>query len=313
MVLFPPVRFVLLAALAQSPEFRVPVREVNTPVSVFTKDGKLLDGLTGRDFQVFDNGRPQKPHVDTEFEPISLAVVVQCDRGVRRSLPEIRKVPSVIEILLLGAGGDAAVVSFNSQVKLVQPFTPSAALIDTAMRSLSASGQKSDGMDAALEAIDLLAHRPARRRRLLLMITQAGEGESSPRVREALAAAEAADVRIYALTIPRARGPMFSDEPPGPAATVELMNLIPAIFHGSKKVTGDDAIAILTGYTGGRQIAFRDLRALESAMTELGAEFHSEYHLRYSPDSSEPGWHRLRIEVNRTGAVVRARGGYFRD
>ncbi len=312
MASIPALGWLVVAALAQVAEFHVPVREVITPVSVFTADGKLLDGLTTADFQVFDNDRPQRAHVDTEFEPISLAVAVECDRAVSRSLPEIRKIPSIIEILMLGVASDAAVLSFGREVKLVQPFTHSTEGIDRAIRSLAVSGENGDSVAAALEAIDLLAHRPPRRRRLLLLIAQADERAQAARIRDVLAAAEAAGVRVYALTIPHSH--VFSDEAAGgSAATLDLTDLVPAIFRGSKKLKAENVIAILTQYTGGRAIEFRNLHALESAMTALGAEFHSEYHLRYQPDSSEPGWHRLRVEVDRKGAVVRARSGYFRN
>lgn len=304
--------WLMVVALAQVAEFHVPVREVNTPVSVFTPDGKLVDGLTAADFHVFDNGRPQRVQMDTEFEPISLAVAVECDRAVSRSLPEIRKIPSIIEILMLGVASDAAVLGFGHEVKLVQPFTHSAERIDRAMRSLAPSGDNGDSVAAALQAIDLLAHQPPKRRRLLLLIALAGQRDQAARIRDVLAAAEAAGVRVYALTIPHSH--VFSDEAAeGPAATLDLTDLVPAIFRGSKKLKAENAIAILTQYTGGRAIEFHNQRALESAMTALGAEFHSEYHLRYTPDSSEAGWHRLSVEVDRKGAVVRARSGYFRN
>jgi len=314
------VFFWLLALVAQEATIRVPVREVSTPVSVFTPGSQLLDGLTESDFRVFDNERLQNAHVDTEFEPISMVVAVECDRAVRRSIPDIRKVPSVIETLLLGVASDAAILSFNDEVHLLQTFTTSPGLLDKAIRGLVSSGSKSLAVNAALQSIEMLASRPARRRKLLLMITQAGDSGGSARLGDVLAAAERAGVRVFALTIPQFGSSAVEDSlrisgtpSGGGMGTLDLMNLIPAIQRGAKAVTGDDAISLLTQYTGGRQISFRGLHALETAMTALGAEFHSEYHLRYTPDSNQPGWHRLRIEVNRKGAMVRARSGYFRD
>lgn len=314
------VHFLLLALFAQDAVIHVPVREVSTPVSVFTRDGQLVDGLIESDFRVFDNDRLQKAHVDTEFEPISMVVAVECDRAVRRSIPDIRKVPSVIETLLLGVASDAAIVSFNEQVRVLQPFTRSAPLLDKAVRGLVSSGSKSKAVDAAIQSIEMLAARPPRRRRLLLLITQAGDAGSAARVPDALAAAERADVRVFALTIPHFGSSAVEDSlkisdtgSGGGMGSLDLMNLFPAIERGGKSISGDDAISLLTQYTGGRQISFRGLHALETAMTALGAEFHSEYHVRFTPDSSDPGWHRLRVEVMRKDVVVRARSGYFRD
>ena len=69
------------------PTIRVPVRLVNVPTLVFGADGRLVAGLAARDFRVFDNDRPQKIRLDTEPLPVSVALVVQANQGVRSYLP----------------------------------------------------------------------------------------------------------------------------------------------------------------------------------------------------------------------------------
>ena len=53
-------------------------------------------------------------------------------------------------------------------------------------------------------------------------------------------------------------------------------------------------------------------RKLETAFTEIFAEFRQRYLLTFSPDRmSSPGWHKLEVRVKRRGVNVRARSGYF--
>ena len=44
----------------QGSTIRVPVRLVNVPTLVFSREGQLIPGLQATDFRVYDNGRLQK-------------------------------------------------------------------------------------------------------------------------------------------------------------------------------------------------------------------------------------------------------------
>src|ERR1051326_659234 len=60
-------------------QYRISVRveEVVAPTLVFDRDGYYVNGLTGNQFHLFDNGKEQNINVDFSFIPISLVIAVQ--------------------------------------------------------------------------------------------------------------------------------------------------------------------------------------------------------------------------------------------
>src|SRR5579863_448196 len=114
-----------IAAAAQDPlTIRVPVRLVTVPTLVLSKDGRIIAGLDTSDFRVFDNGRAEKITLDSVTTPVSVAVVVQISREVREYIPFIAKVGSVVDALLVGERGNAAVIAYSDEVTLLKPFGP---------------------------------------------------------------------------------------------------------------------------------------------------------------------------------------------
>ena len=54
--------------------------------------------------------------------------------------------------------------------------------------------------------------------------------------------------------------------------------------------------------------------ALEDAITDIGKDLNSEYILSYQPTKDveeEPGYHSIRVLVNRPGLKIRTRSGYW--
>ena len=91
-----------------------------------------------------------------------------------------------------------------------------------------------------------------------------------------------------------------------------VLNVAPPIWRSVKdlfKLPPDQAF---TRMTGGRVYSFAKQSSLEQAMTSLGQELHSQYLLSYTPNNQEePGFHPIRVEVNRPGLEIRARIGYY--
>ena len=321
---------VLLLQAPDEPIIRVPSRLVIAPTTVLTKDARFVHGLEVEDFRVYDNGRLQQAQLDIESLPLSIVVAAQTNVVVREYVPEMARVASIVETLLMGADGEAAVLSFNDEIRILQPFTSASKPLEKAFHSLAPALEKSRTIDAILRGIELLNSRPTPRRRILLLMTQSSDGGSGGTLRQALSEAEIHDIRIYALLIPRVGNALVHDtvsivnpdalshhgRPSGRggiAGNLELARLVPEIYRGLKTATGEDAITVLTGYTGGRKVPFRNLRDLESALTTIGEELHSEYILSYRPDGDNPGYHRIRVEVARRDVVVHTRPGYYMD
>jgi VWFA-related protein len=313
-----------LAALLgaqQIPTIRVPVRLVTLPTLVFSKESRILPGLQTADFRVLDNGRVQTLSLDESATPVSIALAVQVNRDVREYVPFIARVGSAVDALLVGATGESAVVTYGSEVTVVKPFDGKD--VQSALRTISASGKPARMIDAGIRALDLLAKRSRKRARVLLFIGQPMDGGSESKLRSLQQGAERENVAVYALTLPEAGKAFVSDtfslqgvsfgEKGGFRAGIDLATLISVLNRNTNAGMATDPFSSLTAATGGTQIRFRKQRELEDGIAAIGVELRSLYVLSYYPTSSDAGYHTVKIEVDVPGAQVYARPGYWRS
>lgn len=308
-----------MLAAQQTPVIRVPVRLVSVPTLVFANDGKCVAGLEVRDFQVLDDGRPQRFTLDTDYLPPSVAVVVQVSTQVRRYLPFISKVGSAVEDLLVGATGEAALITYDDFVTVRKEFSRGGTR--SAFHEISEGGKRARMVDAALRAIDLLKQQPPTRSRILLLIGQSMDRGSEAKVAALKEQAERENVTIFALALPQFNRAFTEDtfslaglssqtDHGGFKAGVDLSKLAPVLGSAAAADDKTDPFAVLARATGGTQLHFRSQRALEDAVGIVGTELRSVYTLSFTPDSARSGYHTLKVEVNVPGATPYARLGY---
>ena len=311
-----------VVVFAQSPPvpiIRVPVRLVTVPVLVFDADGRLALNLPARDFHVLDEGRPQKISFDYVSAPVSIALVVQEGRDVRDYVAFIRKVGSVVDALLVGETGEAAVVTYGSEVKVVKPFDSGE--VSAALKALSTTGRGARMIDAGVTAIRLLRERPPSRDRVIVWIGQSRDSGSESALAALQELAEKQSISVYAIALPEAgkafvsdtfsiRGPTF-EERGGFTGGADLGNLIEVLRNAGAAAQSTDPFTSMTGATGGTQFHVRKQQELETALSAIGVELRSLYLLSFTPASAPPGRHRITVQVDRPGARVFARPGYW--
>jgi VWFA-related protein len=313
---------VSLAAMVQGqqvPTIRVPVHLVTLPTLVFSSEGKLVPDLTAADFRVFDNGRLQKIDLDTDSRPLSIALAVQVNRDVRSYVPFIAKTGSIVDALLAGESGESALTTYSNDIVLAKPFNTGN--VQTILKNISTGGRQARMIDAGLYAINQLKERPGSRARVLLFIGEAIDSGSEFKLAALKEQAEKENVSIYALTLPEFGRAFISDtftlqgvgsnERGGYRAGVDLGNLISVLNRSANADKSADPFSILTAATGGTQLRFRKQSELESEIATIGVELRSAYLLSYTPGSSEPGYHAIRVEVAAPGARTLSRPGYW--
>lgn len=311
-----------LAALAgaqQVPTIRVPVRLVTLPTLVFSKESRLIPGLQRTDFRVFDNGRLQTVALDANSTAVSVALAVQVNQDVREYVPFIAKAGSIVDALLVGESGEAAVITYNGDVTIAKPFDMGDVLF--ALSNISASGGQARMIDAGVRAITLLTKRPTSRGRVLLFIGQPMDSGSESNLNSLRDQAESENVTVHALTLPLLGKAFVSDtfslqgvsrgEKGGFKAGADLGKLISVLNRRSDAGHGADPFSILTAATGGTQFHLRKQRQFENAIATLSLELRSTYLLSYYPSSTETGHHTVKIEVDVPGAKVYSRPGYW--
>jgi VWFA-related protein len=309
--------------LAQSvmPTIRVPVRLVPVPTLVFSNNGSLATGLELSDFRVLDNGRLQNIALDTTDPPVTVAIAIQVNQDVREYLPFISKVGSVLETLLVGESGEAAVITYADDISLLKPFDGGD--LASAIRGVTVDGRSARMLDAGWRGLTLLRQRQSSRARFLILIGQSLDRGSETKLKSLKDEAETDNVTVFAVTFPEVgkafvsdnfslQGPANSAERGGFKASVNLGDLISVLSRGAGSAAGTDPFSELTVATGGAQFHVRKQNELEQAISAIGLDARSAYQLSYSPNSSEAGYHALKVEVDIPNAKVFSRPGYWR-
>lgn len=317
--------------------FRTQVKVVIAPTTVLDRGGNYINGLNLEDFRLFDNGKPQRITSDVTFQPLSLVVAVQSSSMLGDILPKVQKVGVLLDNLVVGQSGEAAVMAFDHRIRVLQDFTADAGKIDAAMRKLTPGSSTSRLNDAVTDSVRMLAKRGDNRRRVLLLIAEKRDKGSEGRLREALTAAQLQNVSIYSLDIshlvaqftgkaapaPPSPIPATAQHVPGGGvqtpSSVEIQNssgnyipMFVEIFKAAKSIFVADQLDVFTRFTGGKQYPFISQKSLEKAITAVGEELHSQYLLSYNPDNlQEAGFHEIRVEVNRPRLEIRTRTGYW--
>lgn len=324
----------------QDARFNSQSRLVVVPTTVTDSKGKSIDGLERPDFLILDNGKPQTAGVDvlgTGVAPIALVIAVQSSGISQAALEKVRKIGGMIQPLVTGERGCAALLTFDARVQWVQDCTSDEDKLLAAFGRLHSGDEKTGRMlDAAQAAITRLQARP-NSRRVLLLISESRDRGSETDLDAVVMSAQKADVTVYAATysamktaftakpseIDSPTPPQVATPPPidpsGPpgreripiqpmANRVDILGGLGELGRLGKTKTTE----VLTAQTGGTTFPFTKLEGLQGAIEKLGDELQSQYLLSFMPQSPTPGLHRLEVRVvNNKKARIRARSGYW--
>ena len=304
----------VLLAQTQDSAIRTNVPLVLLPVSVTTPKGEFIDGLTEDDFVVNDEGVPQKIHLDTSdtlLSPVSLVIAVQSSSISAAAIAKIRKTGSLIRPLITGERGQAAIIAYDAEVRVLQDFTGDADLLTQAFAQIKARSPK-DGklLEALAQGVTMLEARPPSDRRVLLFIGESRDRGSKQALPAVIEVAQRAGVAVYSLTYSAQKTGWTvrpSDVPPPP--DTDFLGGIGELLRFGKQDAADE----MARATGGQKLSFTTQNGLESALGRTGQEIHSQYLVSFAPrESPAERFHRVNVRiVSKPNAVVRSRPGYW--
>jgi VWFA-related protein len=318
----------LLAVCVAWGQFKSTAPLVVAPTTVTDAKGHFVDGLEAGDLILYDNNVPQPAQLDFEVYPISLVVAVQTSANSEAILDKLGRSGSLFAQLLAGQGGETAVITFSSAVKVQQDFTSDPEDLTQALRGLRVEGEDAVTMDAMNEALAMLSQRAPNRRRIVLLVAEKRVRSSTVNLKDVVMAAERQNALIYWLTYSPLLTP-FTAKPKkvdcdqwgkhcgiAPPANTKVSDPITAliltmmeVYHLSKP----DASELFTKATGARTMNFLKRSGLEEAIQAVAAEVHRQYILTYQPAAGAPGqFHSIRVEVKgRPELHARTRAGYW--
>lgn len=299
----------------QPPPIQANVPLVLVPVTVTDRKGALMDGLTEDDFIVADDGVRQRIHLDTSdtvLAPVSLVVAVQCSGISAAVLAKINRVGGMIQPLVAGDRGRAAVIAFDDEVRVMQDFTGDQTKIRVALEKIEPRVIRAGKMiEAVAEAVRMLDTRPQNSRRILLILSESRDRRSKMKLADAIMMAQRAGVLIYPATYSAYATPWTArseDNPPMPGGPDYMGGMIDLLRLGTTNTAEAFARA-----TGGHHLSFETLSGLENVITRAGEEIHSQYLLSFVPhETDNKGYHHIEVAVpSKADAIVRARPGYW--
>jgi VWFA-related protein len=296
----------------QSQTFRSQAKVVQVPVVVTGKDGRTIDDLTVGDFRVLDDGVAQPVTMDdfiSGLAPISLTIAIQSSGTSKLALAKIRQIGNMIQPLVMGTKGQAAVVTFDKEIAWVQDFTRESRKISDAVQSLKAGRPAGARMfDTIAEVADRMRQRPGRR--VLLLISEARDQGSEIKFQTALEAVEREGIEVFGAHYSSYAMSWISK----PEDFPEQSELNEMFFAQLARLATTNHVQALALATGGVDFPFLRERGIEDAIQKLGAEVHSQYILSFPQRGDAIGLHQINVSVpNRPDLRIRSRRVYWAD
>jgi Ca-activated chloride channel family protein len=275
----------------QRPTFRGGVDVVSLGVTVTDREQRFVTDLGRGDFIVLEDGLPQ----DVTFfgrtdVPLALALLLDSSASMTRSLPIAQE--AAIGFARQMADTDlTAVVDFDSRVTVLQPFTGDVGAVKDAIRRSRSGGSTAlyNAVYIALKELNKVGTGQAEVRRRGLVVLSDGQDTSSlVSLEEVLDLAARSDTVIYTIGL----GSERSD--------------------GRKWDQSQYVLRQLAQQTGGRAFFPSEARELEAVYRDIRDELAHQYWLAYESQNPRGGhWRRITVRVQREGASVRTRQGYF--
>lgn len=275
-MLFTPL--MLMAGMRRSTAQTFSARVDGVRLDVLVTDGgRPVPGLSAADFEVRDNGVPQRIDlVNIGDVPVSVLLALDLSRSVGGAkLVALRQAGSRLLDALM-PGDAAGLVSFNTAVVAETELSTDLAATRRALAGTQSRGDTAL-IDAALAAM-LIGDTDAGR--TLVVVFSDGIDTCS-----------------------------FTSA----ALVIETAKRVNGVVYAVRS-RGDDTdfLRDLASATGGRVVEVGDDGDPGPAFLQVLQEFRRRYVITYTPTGVEaPGWHRLEVRVARRGARVQARAGYF--
>ena len=296
----------LLPCAAQTP-FRVDVQLINVGFSVRDSTGKLISALTQDDFEVVEDGVPQKiaffaRSVDV---PLNLGLIVDISGSQGSFVKPHHKDLKTFLTEVLTPQDRAFLVCFASHARLITDYSPSAKFLTDALEGYQGTNNKGDypilgpreirtGGTSFYDAIYYSARQMLssveRGRKALIIFSDGEDNSSSHDMMTAIETAQSANVVLFPIR--------YTQKEHG--------NLTARNKYGIRVM---DRIAKETG--GATFDA--DLVDPHTYFRQIGDELRSSYELAYYPTNpiKDDSFRKIIIRPKQDGLKVRTKTGYF--
>ena len=286
---------VVLAAtglLAQQ-RIRSGVELVELNVTVTDPTGKYVPGLTQDDFDVYEDGAKQKlTFFSATQQPISLAILLDTSASMEERMG-IAQEAAIGFTRQLHKDDQAEVIDFDSQVRVLSPFTGDGASLEKAIKTTTANGSTSLYNAVYIALKDLKKVKAANsseiRRQAIVLLSDGDDTSSLIEFDQVLDLAKRSETVIYCIGLRQ-----------GEIARREFKE-------------AEFVLKQLSNETGGRAYFPTDARELAKIYQSIWDELSSQYTMAYSSGNPkrDGAWRRVQVRLAKQGFTARTKLGYY--
>ncbi|HEV3221112.1 MAG TPA: VWA domain-containing protein [Candidatus Acidoferrales bacterium] len=258
---------------------RVNVNLVMVDATVKTKSGEIMGDLKRDDFEVLEDGVPQKLEIFSRDElPLSVALVLDLSDSIGPFLGPLREAATTA-LSALKPDDEVALFTFSTEAELVLPLTKDKTAIGQQISTFKARGATNinDGIFVAAKYL-LLNTQPKGRRVIILISDDVGTSAGGQGTRDIVTETIAADASLYNLKIPG----------DNPASTLLHAAMTPGLVDIRK----------VMDQTGGEIFDVKNVANLDSAFRALIQRIKTRYTLGYYTQATGTAGKPHKLEVH---------------
>lgn len=261
--------FPLLPALAQTKDsqeqapsvIHVDVSLVLVDATVKTKPGQILDKLKKEDFELREDGVPQKIDIFSRDElPLEVALVLDLSDSIGPFLGPLREAANTA-LSALKPEDEVALFTFSTEAELRVPFTKDKSALAQQINAFKVGGATNINDGIFVPARYLLSAPPKGRRVIILISDDVGTDAGGEGTHDIVTEAIACDATLYNLKIP-------GYNPPG---TLFAASMVPGLVN----------IRRVIDQTGGEIFNVPDVAHLDTVFQALIQRIKTRYTLGY--------------------------------
>lgn len=276
---------------AQHGKIKVKVDLVNILSSVLDEHNRPAPDLPVEAFQIYEEGVQQKIEVfESETQqPLDLALMIDASLSAHKEMNFQQEAAAHFIRQVLRPGDKLSVFYFDEDVTQMPPyFSNNVAALQAAVRKIP-DGAGTSIYDAVLLGARALAKRGEERRRVIVLVTDAGETTSRTEFDAARKEAVRSDVLLYTVVIR------------------------PIKNESGRNTAGEHALETMTDTTGGAMFFPDSAQELDTIFDTIDRELRTQYHLGYYPNPRGPAnsYRNIEVKVLNGDYHVRARKTYF--
>lgn len=278
---------------------KVRTRLVNVALNVVDGHGAPVGSFEKRDFQLFEDGKPQTIAV---FEreatsPLSIVLAIDSSETVLSSDRLERQAAKNFIRAILREQDELDLMDFADTVREIVPFTNQAKRVEQGLSRLERGEETALYNAVYLASQRLGSTSPAsNRRRVLVVISDGGDSiHGGEQYEQAIEEAQRAGAIIYSIII------------------------VPVAADAGRNTGGEHALIQMSEDTGGKYYYVEDRLDLEPAFRHVSDDLRTQYLLGYyAPEQGgDTSFRRIKVtladSVGREGYSLRYRTGYYAD